>query len=57
LGIELNEYAAELARLTLWIGELQWRIEQLDHIECRDALLFFVAGGQWRCLRASACLG
>jgi hypothetical protein len=69
LGIELNEYAAELARQTLWIGELQWRIEHgydfkvnpvlepLDHIECRDALLFFVAGGQWRCLRASARSG
>ncbi|MDE2417786.1 MAG: class I SAM-dependent DNA methyltransferase [Burkholderiales bacterium] len=57
LGIELNEYAAELARVTVWIGELQWRIEHgyefktnpvlepLDHIECRDALLSFVAGG------------
>jgi len=43
--------AAELARVTVWIGELQWRIdhgyefktnpvlEPLDHIECRDALL------------------
>jgi type II restriction/modification system DNA methylase subunit YeeA len=51
LGIELNEYAAELARVTVWIGELQWRIDHgyefktnpvldaLDHIECRDALL------------------
>jgi hypothetical protein len=51
IGLELNEYAAELARVTIWIGELQWRIEHgypfktnpvlepLDHIECRDALL------------------
>ncbi|MDP1649746.1 MAG: hypothetical protein Q8M01_16310 [Rubrivivax sp.] len=51
LGIEINEYAAELARVTVWIGELQWRIqrgygfktqpvlEALDHIECRDAVL------------------
>jgi hypothetical protein len=51
LGIELNEFAAELARVTVWIGELQWRIqrgygfktqpvlEPLDHIECRDAVL------------------
>ncbi len=51
LGIELNEYAAELARVTVWIGELQWRLqrgygfklnpvlEALDHIECRDAVL------------------
>lgn len=56
LGIELNEYAAELARVTVWIGELQWRIEHgyefktnpvlapLDHIECRDALLSRGAG-------------
>ncbi len=55
LGIELNEYAAELARLTVWIGELQWRLakgyefktnpvlEPLDNIECRDALLEFVS--------------
>ncbi len=53
LGIELNEYAAELARVTVWIGELQWRmahgyefktnpvLEPLNHIECRDALLSF----------------
>jgi SAM-dependent methyltransferase len=51
LGIEINEYAAELARVTVWIGELQWRLthgypfkqnpvlEPLDHIEHRDALL------------------
>ena len=51
LGIELNEYAAELARVTVWIGELQWRLQHgypfkqnpvldpLDHIECRDALM------------------
>jgi SAM-dependent methyltransferase len=53
LGIEINEYAAELARVTVWIGELQWRLdkgygfktqpvlEPLDHIECRDAVLGF----------------
>jgi type II restriction/modification system DNA methylase subunit YeeA len=51
LGIEINEYAAELARVTVWIGELQWRLQHgypfkqnpvldpLDQIECRDALL------------------
>jgi hypothetical protein len=51
LGIEFNEYAAELARVTVWIGELQWRVQRgygfkltpvldaLDHIECRDAVL------------------
>ena len=56
LGIELNEYAAELARVTVWIGELQWRLlhgyefktnpvlEPLDHIECRDALISWASG-------------
>ncbi|MFN8721474.1 MAG: class I SAM-dependent DNA methyltransferase [Rhodospirillales bacterium] len=51
LGIEVNPYAAELARTTVWIGELQWQREntgpirrapvlgRLDGIECRDALL------------------
>ena len=50
-GIEIDEYAAELARVTVWIGELQWRLQRgygfklnpvldpLDHIECRDALI------------------
>jgi type II restriction/modification system DNA methylase subunit YeeA len=51
LGIELNSYAAELARVTIWIGEIQWMIENgfgaskdpilrpLNQIECRDAIL------------------
>jgi len=51
MGIELNSYAAELARVTVWIGELQWMLRHgmspsknpilkpLEHIECRDALL------------------
>jgi type II restriction/modification system DNA methylase subunit YeeA len=50
-GIELNTYAAELARITVWIGEIQWMISNgynylrnpilraLDTIECRDAIL------------------
>ena len=50
-GIEVNEFAAELARVTVWIGELQWRmqhgyafksnpiLESLDCIENRDALM------------------
>ena len=50
-GIELNPYAAELARLTVWIGEIQWMLghgyslndrpilKPLNQIECRDALL------------------
>ena len=51
LGIELDEYAAELARVTVWIGEIQWMtrhgyapsrnpiLKTLDQIACRDALL------------------
>jgi len=50
-GIELNAYAAELARLTVWIGEIQWMLrhgvqptknpilQPLQTIECRDAVL------------------
>ena len=25
-GIEINPYAAELARVTVWIGEIQWML-------------------------------
>lgn len=51
LGIEVNPYAAELARVTIWIGQIQWMLrhnfnlnknpvlQPLDQIECRDALL------------------
>ncbi len=50
-GIEINLYAAELARLTVWIGEIQWMrrngfdlvqqpiLRPLETIECRDAVL------------------
>ncbi|PKO69441.1 MAG: hypothetical protein CVU23_06680 [Betaproteobacteria bacterium HGW-Betaproteobacteria-17] len=51
LGLEINEYAAELARTTVWIGDIQWCrrngreivrnpiLRSLDSIEHRDALL------------------
>lgn len=50
-GIEINQYAAELARTSIWIGDIQWQrrngfearkepvLEALDAIECRDALV------------------
>ena len=50
-GIEINPYAAELARVSVWIGEIQWMrrngfagsrdpiLKPLDTIECRDAVL------------------
>jgi len=51
LGIEVNSYAAELARVVIWIGQIQWMLTNgfayerdpilrpLDTIECRDAIL------------------
>ncbi|MDK2775275.1 MAG: N-6 DNA methylase, partial [Tabrizicola sp.] len=51
LGIELNPYAAELARVSVWIGDIQWVrrnggevarnpiLRKLDTIENRDAVL------------------
>ena len=50
-GIEINAYAAELARVSVWIGEIQWMrrngfsnstnpiLDPLDSVECRDAIL------------------
>ena len=50
-GIELNAYAAELARVSVWIGEIQWMrrngfpgsrqpvLDPLETIECRDAIV------------------
>ena len=31
LGIEINAYAAELARVTIWIGEIQWMLNHGFH--------------------------
>ena len=51
MGIEINHYAAELARVSVWIGEIQWMrrngfgasrdpiLKPLQTIECRDAIL------------------
>lgn len=50
-GIEISPYAAELARVSVWIGEIQWMrkngfsgatepiLKPLETIECRDAIL------------------
>ncbi len=50
-GIEINPYAAELARVSVWVGEIQWMrrngfaeardpiLKPLHTIECRDAIL------------------
>ena len=51
LGLEINPYAAELARVSVWIGHIQWAVRNglpppenpilrpLDTIETRDAVL------------------
>ncbi len=51
MGIEINEIAAELARVTVWIGDIQWCrrngyplathpiLKPLDSLEHRDALM------------------
>jgi type II restriction/modification system DNA methylase subunit YeeA len=51
LGIEINPFAAELARVTVWIGEIQWTLSHgfglskdpilkpLNTIACRDAVM------------------
>ncbi|WP_295402268.1 DNA methyltransferase [uncultured Thiocystis sp.] len=51
LGLELNPYAAELARVTVWIGEIQWMLNHgfslsknpilkpLDTIRQQDAIV------------------
>lgn len=51
LGIELNPYAAELARVSVWVGEIQWMLRNgfdinrapvlkpLDTIENKNALI------------------
>ena len=55
-GIEINAYTAELARVSVWIGEIQWMrrngfsnstnpiLDALDTIECRDAILVVLIG-------------
>jgi hypothetical protein len=58
LGLELNERAAALAELVLWIGYLQWHyrvhgetspaepvLRKFNNIECRDAVLAYDSKG------------
>ena len=69
LGIELNPYAAELARVSVWIGEIQWMrrngfdaaknpiLRNLDTIECRDAVLDEVTGERAKWPEANVVVG
>ncbi|MCC7019610.1 MAG: class I SAM-dependent DNA methyltransferase [Ardenticatenales bacterium] len=57
-GIEINEYAHELAQVTIWIGYIQWMrdngfgrpsepvLKPIDTIEHRDAILAFDEEGR-----------
>lgn len=56
-GIETNEYAHELAQVTIWIGFIQWMmghgyghhepvLQTMDNIHHMDAVLAFDAEGQ-----------
>ena len=67
-GIEINAYAAELARVSVWIGEIQWMrhngfnesrdpiLKPLETIECRDAILT-PEGGEPEWPRADVVIG
>ena len=67
-GIEINAYAAELARVSVWIGEIQWMrsngftesrdpiLKPLETIECRDAILT-PEGGEPEWPAADAIIG
>ena len=67
MGIEVNSYAAELARLTVWITELQWQLrkglgltrrpilDRLDGIVRADALI--TQSGKRHRLARSRCGG
>ncbi len=60
LGIEINPFAAELARVTIWIGQIQWMLahglghprdpvlQSLDNIREQDALLDLTDGSHPR---------
>lgn len=68
LGLEINEFAAELARVTVWIGDIQWCrqngwqhgrnpiLKSLDGIENRDALIN-VDGSQAHWPKADVIVG
>ena len=67
-GIEINAYAAELARVSVWIGEIQWMrrngfngsrdpiLKPLDTIQCRDAILA-ADGGETEWPEADVVIG
>ena len=63
MGLEINEYATQLAKTSLWIGYIQWHqnngfdytnrpiLDNIHGIECRDAAMALLGGNavkaQW----------
>ncbi len=57
MGLEINEYAAQLAKTALWIGYIQWHqangfaytnrpiLDNIHGVECRDAALLVNGDG------------
>ena len=58
LGIDIDQFAVDLTRMSLWIGDIQWTLQhrlhrlpepilgQIEQIECRDAILAEDAEGR-----------
>lgn len=58
MGLEVNEYAAQLAKTALWIGYIQWHqangfaytnrpiLDNIDGVECRDAAVALNDAGE-----------
>ena len=58
MGLEVNEYAAQLAKTALWIGYIQWHqangfaytnrpiLDNIDGVECRDAAIALNDAGE-----------
>ena len=58
MGLEINEYAAQLAKTALWIGYIQWHqangfaytnrpiLDNIDGVECRDAAIALNDAGE-----------
>lgn len=69
MGIELNPYAAELAKITVWIGEIQWMLDHgysvrshpilqsLDNIVQQDALFDVQTGLETQWAKCDAIVG
>ena len=66
LGLEVNEYATQLAKTALWIGYIQWHqangfeytnrpiLDNINGIECRDATISDACGAAVKSLWPSA---